>query len=352
MSLTLCRRCGLPLASNPRPPGGVPVCPRCGELDTTPAEITTADRLRNPTCAVCHAALTSRQAVARGLCDDPECHRRYLLEVTSAPNREKAEARRRKRERLKLQLARFFAPEEPEDLAVALLPSNDWRIGNLPERRRRAFRDHLMRLISQAVQPADATSPTGTARGPSGAPGANPTADEPPAPALACATCGGRCCQTGREHAFQTTEDIRRYIAAHPGQRPRHILESYLSRLPTRSYRDSCVYHAEAGCLLPREMRSATCNDFQCEDITELHEDLSGGKLRRGIAVAMCDDEIVRTAFIGEAELACAPRPRRAGGAPVAGAASARKPTRAESRDRGAGGAPDAQRGDRRALRI
>jgi hypothetical protein len=265
---------------------------------------------------------------------------------------EKAEARRRKREQLKRQLARFFAPEAPEGFAVALLPSNDWRIGNLPEKRRRAFRDHLTRLISQAAQPADATSSTGTTSGPSCAPGENPTADEPPVSGRACATCGGRCCQPGREHAFQTTDDVRRYMTAHPEQRPRHLLASYLSRLPTRSYRDSCVYHAEAGCVLPREMRAATCNDFQCEEIAELHEDLSGASFRRGIAVALCDDEVVRTAFIGEAELACAPRARRAGGAPVAEAASSRKPTPAESRDRGAGGAPDGQLGDRRALRI
>jgi hypothetical protein len=263
--------------------------------------------------------------------------------------REKAEARRRERERLKLQMARLFAPDAPEAFAVALLPSNDRPIGNLPEERRRVARDHLTRLISQAAaQRSAAAGSPGTTSGPSDASAQKRTGDEAAVARRACATCGGRCCQPGGEHGYQTADDLRRYMAAHPEERPRHLVMSYLSRLPARSYRDSCVYHAEVGCVLPREMRSATCNAFHCEDIEDFHEELREASFRRGIAVATCDDEIVRTAFIGEAELACAPRASGAGGtsgAPAAEPASSPRPTPAESRDRGDGGFRRAARG-------
>jgi hypothetical protein len=188
-------------------------------------------------------------------------------------------------------MTRLLAPEAPESFAVALLPSNDRPIVRLPENRRRAFRDHLRRLIGRAAaQRAAAGSSAGIASGPAHAAAENRIGDEAAASGRACATCGGRCCQPGREHAFQTTADIRRYMAAHPRAHPQQLLEAYLSRLPDRSYQDSCVYHAEIGCVLPHEMRSQTCKAFQCEEIEEFRNGLREPSFRGGIAVAICDD--------------------------------------------------------------
>jgi hypothetical protein len=237
-------------------------------------------------------------------------------------------------------MTRLLAPEAPESFAVALLPSNDRPIVRLPENRRRAFRDHLRRLIGRAAaQRAAAGSSAGIASGPAHAAAENRIGDEAAASGRACATCGGRCCQPGREHAFQTTADIRRYMAAHPRAHPQQLLEAYLSRLPDRSYQDSCVYHAEIGCVLPHEMRSQTCKAFQCEEIEEFRNGLREPSFRGGIAVAICDDEIVRTAFLGEAELSCSAEARRAMGRPKAPAAEA-------------GVVSDGQCGHRRALGI
>ena len=46
----------------------------------------------------------------------------------------------------------------------------------------------------------------------------------------------------------------------------------YLGKLGGTTYRGSCIYHGAAGCELPREMRSDTCNGFYCADLARLDQ--------------------------------------------------------------------------------
>jgi len=144
-----------------------------------------------------------------------------------------------------------------------VLPSGPRHLSNLPQRRRNRYRDHLNRIIAEAV-----TRPLG-----SDAPPAAPK--RPPLQASAatlienlCTLCGGGCCTRGGHAAYLTPETIRRVMSQHPQLRPRDVLAAYLDRVGHRTETASCVNHGANGCTLPREMRSDTCNNFYCDALS------------------------------------------------------------------------------------
>jgi hypothetical protein len=179
---------------------------------------------------------------------------------------------------------------------LAILPFNGHRVVNLQEWRRRAFRDRLNRLLSKAARQA-------ASRGAEPAPPrAQPDASARQLAVLAagCAACMGHCCTQGKGHAFLDVETLRRYMAEHPQARPRDVFEAYLSHLPSRTYLESCEYHAERGCALPRHMRARMCNEFYCGGLLGLRKGLAEVKTTRGFAVATADQKVIRTVIIDE----------------------------------------------------
>jgi hypothetical protein len=152
------------------------------------------------------------------------------------------------------------APGQPPDRFIRLhLPSGPRQQSNLAQRRRQRYRDHLNRLIAEAVsdQVVPAQSP-------------DPTRGQPEADASArlagqlCALCGGGCCTLGSDTAYLTPSTIRRFMALMPHLRPRDVLAAYLDRLSPKTQTRSCINHTASGCSLPREMRSDTCNNYLC----------------------------------------------------------------------------------------
>jgi hypothetical protein len=179
---------------------------------------------------------------------------------------------------------------------LAILPFNGHRVANLQEWRRRAFRDRLNRVVSEAAQQAasrGAEPPT---------PRAQPVASSRQLAVLAaaCAVCKGYCCTMVKMHAFLDAETLLRYMAEHPEARPRDVFEAYLSHLPSRTYVESCEYHAERGCALPRHMRARMCNEFYCGGLLGLREGLAEVKTMRGFAVATAEQKVIRTVIIDE----------------------------------------------------
>jgi hypothetical protein len=181
----------------------------------------------------------------------------------------------------------------PEKILPVVVPANLRRIVNLSERRRRAFRDRLMESLSQAaaLRASSASRTCGDEPEPS-----------PMVPSLAfdpflvrgCATCCGRCCNYGHEHAYQDAPNLEAYMRRHPDHRPRHVLEDYLSRIPNRSYANSCVYHEEAGCVLPHEMRARICNEFYCTELRYFQRQSAGGTFRKVMYVALEGTRVIR----------------------------------------------------------
>jgi len=155
-----------------------------------------------------------------------------------------------------------------ESLPRLALPSGPGRQAPLPERRRRRYRDHLNRIIAQAM----ATDPLPLATPWLNAP---PGEDKDPGVGMRghmCALCGGGCCTSGGEEAYLTAATIRRVMAAQPTWRPRDVLAAYLDRLAPRTQAASCVNHTATGCSLPRELRSETCNRYVCPTVARLRE--------------------------------------------------------------------------------
>jgi hypothetical protein len=83
----------------------------------------------------------------------------------------------------------------------------------------------------------------------------------------------------------------------HPGQRPREVLEAYLSRVGNKTFEGSCIFHQPGGCSLPREMRSDTCDRYFCSGLAGYRAGLSGEKPPRAFFVSVSGDAIRAAAF-------------------------------------------------------
>lgn len=242
-----------------------------------------AHHLSKNKCKICAGPLTVHQEVRGGTCDAEPCRRRALHDELAA---KRAMIRKTALERHGLVTA-----DAQRSAYVAILPAFSAPVSNLPEKRRRRLRDRVLELIGRAVSKA-------------------PTAAVPPAPASvpnagqqrmlgqACALCQGRCCQNGAEHAWLQVATIRRVMASRPELRPRHVLDEYLSYLPSKSYAGSCVYHTATGCALPRSLRSDVCNNYLCDGVDQLLLDLQGSSPQVLVAAATMGSTVERSQII------------------------------------------------------
>lgn len=85
----------------------------------------------------------------------------------------------------------------------------------------------------------------------------------------ACSTCRGICCLQGKGHAFLTKDFLAWRLLNESDTSPSEMVEEYLSKIPSRVYENSCVFHGPEGCVLTREVRSSTCNGFLCTGISD-----------------------------------------------------------------------------------
>ena len=85
-----------------------------------------------------------------------------------------------------------------------------------------------------------------------------------------CALCRGRCCRLGRQgRAFLEPHHLRGWLDERPGATWADAVDHYLGLVPAVHLRQSCLFHGERGCVLPRERRSDVCNDFACDELGE-----------------------------------------------------------------------------------
>ena len=277
------------------------------------------------TCLICQAPLSFWQAQNSGLCGRPECEWRYALlrqqhevcvvcgrplsarelsiQTCSAPACQRAAVAERGRmvyernqaryaaliqqeieqaARLRDRVMTAFGFREPDSFRLTVIPAATTRLVKPTERRRRALRDHLNALLDQT---AGWPAPPLTAEEPA----TTPTPRESRLQAVlgqACACCRGFCCEGGGDHAYLKVENLHRYQAAHPDQRPRDVLTTYLERVGQRTVEGSCIYHQADGCALPRTLRADLCNRHFCKALVEFQRDLPATGPIRGFFVA------------------------------------------------------------------
>ena len=162
------------------------------------------------------------------------------------------------RERLRQQLAPGLGDTRAASARVLWIVPHAAHLVELDGDLREQHRQHLLQLATEGATVA-AAAPASQA---------GPLA---PAEDALCGWCSGRCCRFGRGgRAYLQAGHLRRWQADHAGSSLQDAVDAYLERLPARHVEDSCVYHAEFGCTLDRNMRSEICNRFACDGLREL----------------------------------------------------------------------------------
>ncbi len=215
------------------PYGPVHRCPRCGD-PVDPLQAGERD-------GGCRRDACRREARARRLAHEDDGERR---------RRSEGAARLRAR------------GENPGAGPWTVVPANDAGPVPLAPTARADFRRHLRRVLADL----EATGPSPPEWGSVGGAG-TPGTDEAAAIARACATCRGWCCRRGGTHAFLDARSLERVILRDPTSTTDDIEAAYLAHLGATHLEGGCVFQGPAGCRLPRDLRSDTCNDWLCPDL-------------------------------------------------------------------------------------
>ncbi len=181
----------------------------------------------------------------------------------------------------------------PANAVRAIFPANTDPLAPQEPSRRAQFAQHLATMAEGAVLDRERLV-------------TEPAVAEPPAngretlSTRACAACRGGCCRAGGEHAYLTEETIARSLEAHPDWTLAQVMDSYLRHIPAVTYLNSCIYHAATGCGLPRELRSSTCNRYQCVKLIKLRAILPENNPSPVLALMFDRGQWARTALLDE----------------------------------------------------
>ncbi len=258
-------------------------------------------------CLACGRPLSARELPAQ-VCANPDCQRaavvdrgRRLYEQNQARDAAFIQQEIEQAEQLHDRVMDAFGFREPDTFPLVVIPASTAKIVNLPEQRRRAFRNHLESLISQAD-----VLPEALPAAEESAPPPPPTARESEIQAVlnkACTCCKGSCCGRGGDDAYLSVETLRRYRAANPDQRPSEVLAAYLERVSDRTVEGSCIYHQADGCALPRAMRADICNQHFCKALLKFQQNLPATGAIRAFFVAASDGAVRTAALVDETQM-------------------------------------------------
>jgi hypothetical protein len=216
------------------------------------------------------------------------------IDVQERHQREKFERRVRV---LRDKAAGLLGITSPERFIPAVIPAIQRPATCLPQERRSSLGDHLRKLIVEAHdkrivssgdRPDNATLVVAS------------NADSNPHPIVqeACTMCHGNCCTNGGDNAYLTAKTIIRYSNEHPELEAHEVRATFLSHVEERTIENSCIYHGENGCSQPRDVRSTTCNEFECAGLGQLLKKLSGPDPHQIFLVAAEKNQVVRYAFM------------------------------------------------------
>lgn len=138
------------------------------------------------------------------------------------------------------------------------LPGFDRPLRPVGTKRRRSFAAFLEGLMAEVSRPR-----AKAADKPKAKPAATMFAD-------ACATCRGHCCSKGGNDAYLDENAIAQAWARHPRLSKRALMQLYLDAIPHQAFADSCIFHAEHGCSLPRSLRAPVSEAYLCGPLLRL----------------------------------------------------------------------------------
>ena len=267
----------------------------------------------SPRCAVCRVVLppARRGEVMCGCRECADVQLRREAALRAAERAKRIEEITRLAEQQRAELAQKEGIAEPDVYRVTVIPSFAGGLSEMPADRVERFLVNLRGVIrdvfAEPFEPRPAPQPSAaepSAPGPIAAETCRPPDEAGPPASLfasACALCRGHCCSRGGEHAYISTETIRRFRERTPDATPEDVAAAYLAHIPPRTFTDSCVFHGERGCAMPAEMRAATCNEFFCDGLHSLRGELEAGMPARTFFVSAEDVRIVATRFVDAA---------------------------------------------------
>ncbi len=254
-------------------------------------------------CVICGRGIADLDWRLYQTCDFWKCrveHRRQQrtlqtkIDVHERRQREKFE---KQVFRLRNKAASLLGIGRPEIFEPVVVPATERPLTPLPQERRSALSNHLKGLLSETQ--ANPILVRDDGRGgtvPTDIPDVN--ANPLPIIQVACATCRGSCCNSGGDRAYLTGETILSYWKRYTELEPHEIRAAFLAYTAEDTVEDSCIFHGINGCCLPREARSATCNEFKCADLNRLPQKLSGPGPHPVFLMAVRKTQAVRYAFV------------------------------------------------------
>ena len=138
------------------------------------------------------------------------------------------------------------------------LPGFDRPLRPVGAKRRRIFAAFLEGLVAEVSRPRK-----NAAERPTKKPEATTFAG-------ACAACRGHCCSKGGNDAYLDERAIAQAWARHPRLSKRGLMQLYLDAIPKTAFADSCIFHAERGCSLPRSLRAPVSEAYLCGPLMRL----------------------------------------------------------------------------------
>lgn len=212
-----------------------------------------------------------------GLCDAPGCRVKDTHRTAEAHERALAEERAR--------LAEAACVTVGEDETIAAVPSMDRPIAAVAAERAARVRAHVQGVVGAVATATPDVEPILRRAAPR--PGAESSY------AHLCATCRGYCCREGGEAAYLDVASLTR-VAASLGLPLEALPDVYARQVPSQAVTDSCVFHGVAGCVLPAEQRSDTCNRFFCAGVIDFVGRVLAAPTGDAVALASMDGVVTR----------------------------------------------------------
>jgi hypothetical protein len=282
----------------PSPEGDT--CGVCGDPIRYVDRISQSGDLAVCAARACRRVASRRERLAPAIfAHELDAQRRMIRQERARKAEEKqrvAEIARRQ-ESQNAELLQQASLERPELAArqtgLVSIPSGLSALTPLSAERRERYRQQLEALVEAVRAPedretddadeqhAEIAEKTGRVEGLLDAhPGLRSLSDR------VCALCRGGCCREGADSAYLSRHTLRRVLAAHPEWGPGALVDAYLSRLAPETVAGACINQGAEGCVLPRELRSETCNGYYCETLEEFQE-RAADRGEPGVALAV-----------------------------------------------------------------
>ena len=250
-------------------------------------------------CQHCDGPLVNHRERREGFCARLPC-RVPCFKAMASRARETERKRREARDKFASKVADLLKSRpnveaSSGDNLLIVVPSLQVEITRLSSERVGEFQAHLQHVVSEANALIEDESKQDTIRDTSYFMDKLNTSL---AIVNACTTCRGACCLQGAGHAFIRSEEIAKRFLDEPELTSESVIDQYLSFIPEVSYEGSCVYHGAEGCVLPRQIRSSTCNQFHCAGIVDALPAISDSPSTATLVAATIGDMCTRAALM------------------------------------------------------